>query len=170
MGIQSRRRPTLGIRAISCGIGLSCLLLCTLPAWAAPVEAAGERNTAEEPEILSAVYVPRGTAIIILPEEYLGPEHDTNLMMCAAVDLELLAPGAKESHTKKVMSVMLIRNKHLEKFPTPLEAVSGDADFKYYLIDSTSVEKGLSHLQGVHKLAQEMLAKEQQQTVGAGGE
>jgi hypothetical protein len=153
---------------IPCGVGLSCLLLCTLPAWAAPVEAAGERNTSEKPEILSAVYVPRGTAVIILPEEFLGPEHETNLMMCAAVELELLAPGAKKSHTKKVMSVMLIRDEHLEKFPTPLEAVSGDADFKYYLIDSTSDAKRQSALQGIHKLAQEMLAG--QESVEAGGE
>ena len=152
-------------RSIFCALGVALIgtLSLVLFASAAPVNTGNEINTTDEPQILSAVYVPKGTTIIMMPVDEVGEDRDTNLLLCANVEIEMIPPGARRPITKQVTSVSYVCKEDLEEFPSPLELIMGDAEVTYYLIDSTNPEKGLLQLQEIHKLVLEMQGEEEEQ-------
>ena len=123
------------------------------PVVAAPVEVPKRPSASDEPEVVSAMYVPGSMTLIVLPQG-IGEEMDKpKAVLTAMIEAEISVPGRSETITRTTPSVLAMSIPDLEKFPGPLEMLDGDHCFDLYvMIDHEDPEQGLRQIQRAHEI------------------
>ena len=148
--ILLRMQPALG-GFLSIALLAGWSLSHQAPAGAAPLEIPTGQIATNEPELVSAIYVPGSVTVTVLPQAADLEEGQPTMVLCAIVEAEFALPGRTQTVTRKFPCAMTLSVPDLEKFPGALDLFNGNHCFDLYVtVEHENEEQGLKQIRRIY--------------------